>query len=226
MDEIVTNERTWFVTLTLTPEHQARVTMLAARKDRRFDGLTEGEQFALRAEILGPELTKWLKRLRATAQRRADAQGQPRPKIRYLWVFEAHKNGLPHVHALVHQVKGAGMVTYRDIVDTWPMGFAHAKLVDDPLKGARYVAKYITKAAMARIRASQRYGNYGNGSPQFLTPATPDGAQTPPARAGVRARALSCACAPARTGEEQGPAKRDATTTPTRSLTEEEPSHV
>lgn len=170
MDEIITHPRTWFVTLTFSPEWQAKVTMLAARKDRRFDALTEAEQFSLRADVVAPEVTKWLKRLRATAERRAAAQDKALPKVRYLWVAEAHKSGLPHIHALVHEAIGGGSLLYRDVCETWGHGFAHAKLIDDPIKGARYVAKYINKAATTRMRASQRYGNYGSGDPHFSHP--------------------------------------------------------
>lgn len=196
LDECIGAPRTWFVTLTLTPEWQARITILAARKDRRFDILTDGEQFALRAEVIGPELTKYLKRVRVGASRRQAAKGRVPPKMRYMAVFEAHKSGLPHIHLLVHEVVGHGPVTYDDLVESWPHGFAHAKLIDDPIKSARYVAKYITKATHTRIRASVRYGS-DTAPPGADAQPPPREAEGSRVCAGARARALSCACAPA-----------------------------
>ena len=72
-----------------------------------------------------------------------------------LQVVEAHKSGLPHVHLLVHD---KGDTTYRRLTDTWPLGFAHAKLVEGTA-ASRYVAKYLAKSALARVRASQGYGS-------------------------------------------------------------------
>lgn len=149
MTEVARAPRTWLVTLTLRPEAHF---MLGLRSTRRLrgggtdlDALSPNERFNERWREIGVEATKWLKRTRE----RSGA-------LRYLMVVEAHKSGLPHIHLLVHDVDGAS-VLYRHLVDHWPHGFAHAKLVEDA-RSASYVCKYLSKSALARVRASSGYG--------------------------------------------------------------------
>lgn len=87
------------------------------------------------------ELTLMWKRLRKAGH-----------SFRYLAVVEYHKDGFPHVHALVHC---ADTMTYRAVAGDWPHGFAHAKLAND--SAAAYVTKYVTKD-LTRLRASLGYG--------------------------------------------------------------------
>lgn len=145
--EIEQQPRTWLVTLTATPAAHFRLLCQAEQAALRR-GVNPSEwkatdEFAARWQELGKETTKWLKRVRATGAR-----------ITYLQVVEAHKSGLPHVHLLIHDQGGA---TYRCLTDSWHLGFAHAKLVEGT-SAARYVAKYLAKSALARVRASQGYG--------------------------------------------------------------------
>lgn len=141
------HERSWMVTLTLTPEAHFRMLCLAERSARSkgFDpsDWTPSEAFAARWGEIAKEVTKWLKRTRATGA-----------AFNYLLVAEAHASGLPHVHLLMHEVRG---LTYRRITGGWSLGFSHAKLVEGT-SAARYVTKYLMKSAMARVRASLRYG--------------------------------------------------------------------
>lgn len=74
-------------------------------------------------------------------------------------VAERHKSGLPHYHALVHEVHQLYPVTYRILTDAWDYGHIHAKLVQGPA-AARYCAKYLSKSAEARVRASGAYGRW------------------------------------------------------------------
>lgn len=145
--EIEATPRTWLVTLTATPAVHYRWLLQACQNSTR-KGVDpaewrSGEEFARRWSEFGKETTKWLKRIRSTGAR-----------FTYLQVVEAHKSGLPHVHLLIHDLDG---VTYRRLVESWPHGFAHAKLVTDA-RAARYVSKYLAKSALARVRASQAYG--------------------------------------------------------------------
>lgn len=158
VDELRLSNRTWFGTITLSPEAQymalARARRAAFLGAVDFDALDAGEQFRLRHEQIGVDLTKWLKRVRKNS-------GVP---LRYLLVVEAHKSGLPHYHVLVHQV-GEGAITKRALQDAWSLGFTQFKLVDGDPKTAFYVCKYLSKSALARVRASAGYGR--GASPQF-----------------------------------------------------------
>lgn len=146
MDETKVSARTWFGTLTLTPDRQtwARYSALK-RMDLRVSEHTEENVFLNSVHILGEELTLFLKRLRKVQ------------RFRYLLVTEQHKSGLPHFHMLIHEY--AGSLTKRDIEAKWRFGFSHWRLVqpgDEQACG--YVCKYLAKSALTRVRASSDYG--------------------------------------------------------------------
>lgn len=148
--EIQAARRTWFLTLTVAPEHRFRLGLIAERRWLRpgketLADLTPMETYRILVRILSEEVTRMLKRLRKSSG-----------PFRYLCVFEAHKDGFPHVHLLVHE-NGAA-ITKRSIERQWPLGFTQVKLVDDGPEAAFYVAKYLGKEATTRIRASLRYG--------------------------------------------------------------------
>lgn len=148
--EILHATRTWFGTLTLSPEAQYRFLMLARKNfGEGFDELSADRQFGLRCRAIGPEITKYLKRVRK----------QSGAGLRYMLVAEAHKSGLPHFHILVHERNVDEPVRHSCLTGQWALGFSHYKLVEDPKAGG-YVAKYLSKSVLARVRASQRYG-YG-----------------------------------------------------------------
>lgn len=147
--------RTWFVTFTFTPEvHHAMLMSALAQKNREGwpdADFTEAYEFSRRCEEVGRQLTRYFKRVRKVRQDESPAN------FRYLWVTEEHASGLPHAHALIHDL--SGMLTYRRLTSRWHLGFVHAKLLDDKTKGAKYVTKYITKADHdGRVRASLHYG--------------------------------------------------------------------
>lgn len=149
--EIDAATRTWFGTLTLRPEEHYRCVLLADRVLRRggerFEDLSADDQFRRRHEVVSAEITKWLKRVRKES-------GAP---LRYCLVAEAHKNGLPHYHLLVHESAMDRPVTVRCLQNQWKLGFSAFKLADK--QAAFYVTKYLMKAAMNRVRASTRYGS-------------------------------------------------------------------
>lgn len=147
--------RTWMVTLTFAPEHHFRaLTVIRQRLDAQgidFDRLSGEEQFAERVRETGRECTRWLKRLRK------GGQGYDPAPFRYLLVAEAHKSGLPHWHALLHEIDPIRPVRHAAIKRAWWSGFSDVKLVLDP-KAATYATKYLSKDALARVRASVGYG--------------------------------------------------------------------
>lgn len=149
--EIAAAARTWFGTITLSPESHFKMKCRAIARltagGTNFDELSENDQFKERHREVNKELTMWLKRIRRNS-------GAP---LRVLLVVERHLSGLPHYHVLIHQTLHDRPVTYRHISDAWPYGFTHLKLIADD-KAARYVTKYLAKDANARVRASLGYG--------------------------------------------------------------------
>lgn len=152
--------RTWFVTLTLAPEAHFQMMLRASvRLEAQgvdFESLSSAEQFAERHRETSRELTLWLKRVR-----KASAIA-----LRYCLVAEAHKSGLPHYHALIHEVDSKPLRS-SIMREQWKLGFSKCKLVaeGEQAKTAAYVAKYLSKSAMARIRASIGYGTIQQSPP-------------------------------------------------------------
>jgi hypothetical protein len=147
--EIQTSTRTWFLTLTVAPEHRFRLGLKAEKQYLRAGGevltdLDPEEQFKLMCRVLNRELTLSLKRMRKTNP------------FRFLAVFERHKDGFPHLHLFIHE--NGKPLTKSAIQAEWRLGFSQCKLVDEGPKAAFYVAKYLAKEAATRVRASVRYG--------------------------------------------------------------------
>lgn len=102
--------------------------------------------FLARSAELLREVQLYIKRLRKKA------------RFRYLVVVEAHESGLPHVHFLLHETHDAP-VRHAALKAQWPHGFIDAKLVEpSDTRAAAYVSKYLSKSVLARVRASERYG--------------------------------------------------------------------
>lgn len=146
-------QRTWFGTLTLRPEEHHRAENLArkrisVRAGLDYDLFSQEEQFRERVNQITPEVTLWLKRIRKNSG----------AKLRYILVAEAHKTGLPHLHILVHEVAEGGAVKHKELTSQWKLGFSKFNLVAEDKRPAWYVCKYLSKSAMARVRASVRYG--------------------------------------------------------------------
>lgn len=146
--------RTWFGTLTLSPEwHYAKVLAARGRVSAQgvdYEALSQGERFALEHNAISPELTKMLKRIR-------DGVGIYPAPLRFCLVTEAHASGVPHYHLLLHELSSAYPITHKTLASQWRLGFSKWKLVTDP-RGASYVTKYLAKESLARVRASERYG--------------------------------------------------------------------
>jgi hypothetical protein len=150
--EISAAERTWFGTLTLSPAAQFQMMAKAANdiaaQGLEFERLEPEDQFRERCKPLTRECQLWLKRLRKQSGR-----------LRYAIVVERHKTGLPHVHCLIHEVEGQP-IRHRVLAGAWHLGFVKFNLVaiDEKAKAAAYVAKYLAKSALTRVKASRRYG--------------------------------------------------------------------
>lgn len=131
--EINQSNRTWFGTFTINPHQRFVFSMRAGTRD----------YFASYGEI-SKELTKYFKRLRKAGF-----------KFRYVVVAEAHKDGYPHLHCLIHEVSTP--IPKRRLQSEWPHGYTTFKLVEDA-SAVYYVTKYLSKDARTRIRASLKYG--------------------------------------------------------------------
>lgn len=152
-EEVALSHRTWFCTFTLSPEsHSAmlnRVLLSGLRRGgARLEQLPPEELFALRHKEISREFTKYFKRLRKRGY-----------KFRYLLVVEAHKSGLPHYHALMHDNSVSKPLTYRAIGSEWKLGFyKHKLLPEGDISAVNYCTKYLMKSASSRVRASVGYG--------------------------------------------------------------------
>lgn len=145
LTEILASRRTWFGTLTLSPEEHY---LSECRVGSTFSVLSEHEKLLALHKANSDLLTRYWKRVRKASVGR----------LRLCLVMEPHKSGLPHYHALVHETH-EGRTTKATLKEQWPHGFSRWKLVDDPRKGSWYVAKYLTKTIGARVRASKSYGD-------------------------------------------------------------------
>lgn len=141
MHESDQSARTWLTTLTVSPEYRLQLRINSRRA-------TGGEEFSGLAAALGKWFTLYLKRVRK----------ETGVKLRFLSAFEAHKDGFPHLHALIHE---QDMPVRKECLNRqWPWGFSHHKLVDS--NASRYVTKYISKEMHNRVRASLHYGSHVN----------------------------------------------------------------
>lgn len=173
--ELKRSVRTWFVTLTLSPQQHfealCRASLRLAGEGESFDALSSERQFAERHREINPELTKWLKRVRK----------QSGAAFRYCLVAEAHKSGLPHYHLLISELDEARPLRAAVIREQWTLGFSQARLVakTDEAAHASYAAKYLSKSAAARVRASKGYGvdvstNADTSPPKAIVPTRRD----------------------------------------------------
>ena len=153
--------RTWFGTLTYSPEAQnnlvrrARESWLSSATDPESADFWEDPLCDYRFEFVRREvrldIQRYWKRLRKAGH-----------KLRYLVVIERHKSGLPHVHWLVHETSAP--IRKRELQAHWPFGYTKVTVVGGrskkaaaPARAAWYVVKYLSKSVQARQMASQTY---------------------------------------------------------------------
>lgn len=158
--EVLGAQRTWFCTLTFSPERRFHYRLQAVKacsaRGEAFDTLDDHRQFGEIVRLQARAFALAIKRLRKNTQ----------CQVRYLLVAERHKDGNSHLHALVHEVQGSKPVTKRELQAEWHEGFSVVKLADK--SAARYVTKYLAKELLTRVRASQNYGGgRGGRSPRL-----------------------------------------------------------
>lgn len=153
--ECKASSRTWFCTFTVEPQQRFLFKLAAqAHAERRgciWAKLTSADKFEYIHGQIGPEITKFLKRIRKNSG----------AKLRYLLVVEPHKDGFPHYHMLLHEFDKP--VRHAMLTDNWKHGFTRFKVVDTD-RAPWYVCKYMAKTALCRIRASQQYGPHAGRS--------------------------------------------------------------
>lgn len=145
--------RTWFGTLTVEPQRRSLVRLSALRSVGLADFADQADEFRALHQQIGKEITKFLKRVRK------GNKDHPGPhRFRYCLVAEAHKDGFPHYHLMVHEVDPYEPIRKELLSSCWSWGFSSWKLIDNPQLTAAYVAKYLSKSSLARVRASEEYG--------------------------------------------------------------------
>lgn len=157
--EVQDSVRTWMGTLTLSPREHFYVELKAREASAKsfpyhdFDTLTGNQQFMRKHAVISRYITLRLNAFREAYKRKHGF----RLPFKYFIVAEAHKSGLPHYHALFHERNLNAPIRYAELRPFWPHGFSQFKLVqedDNPL----YLCKYLSKSMLARVRASQHYG--------------------------------------------------------------------
>lgn len=124
--------------------HAASVARAAGHGE--WTSMSSENQYRYLVKYLGGEIDRFLKRVRKN--------GAP---FRYLLVSEAHKDGFPHFHMLIHEA--ASPLTKRLLESNWRLGYSQFRLVNNAEpRSAFYVCKYLAKSALTRVRASKRYG--------------------------------------------------------------------
>lgn len=162
--EIKDSVRTWYGTLTLSPDAWMKALLRARARESAqgvdYEALPADERWALWVAQIQPEMTKYLKRVRMEGIRKAGFADTPGVKpYRYLLVTEAHQSGVPHFHMLVHEVYPDIPVRKATLDGQYKLGLVRQwRLVSDTYP-AHYVCKYLSKDARARVRASQEYGS-------------------------------------------------------------------
>lgn len=145
MDEVRAASRTWFGTLTVRPEERFKYSLVADLLGPTRQSCDK-ERFRQLATLIGMDITKMFKRMRKAGL-----------SFRYLLVCEAHKDGFPHFHMLLHEVDEP--IRKASLDGVWTLGFSNWKLVNEATQNAAvYACKYLSKSALTRVRSSARYG--------------------------------------------------------------------
>lgn len=172
--EIARSSRTWFGTLTLSPDWQVwakeKASLRLAKSGIEWQSLNHEQQFAERVAAISPEITKWLKRVRKQSSVKTRQQARDRDgceasigkrcschpladyvvPLKYLMVIEEHlgggaHHGLPHFHFLIHEPDQDRPVRKSVLKAKWALGFTDFVLVPSPDEGGNKFANYVTK---------------------------------------------------------------------------------
>lgn len=172
--EIAQSCRTWFGTLTCTPQFQVlaqyRASLRLAKSGVEFAKLPHEEQFAERVKEIQQEITKWFKRVRKESSvklrqqaRKSDGCTATKGKrcnchrlsdytvtLKYLLVVEEHTgggahHGLPHFHLLIHERFEDKPVRHSVLNGKWGLGHTDFELIPSPENEGNKFANYVTK---------------------------------------------------------------------------------
>lgn len=147
-----------FGTFTLSPDSQYRMLARARahlhEEGVDLDTLPAESVFRWRCWAIGQEVTRYQKRVRRALSPL---------RVRFLWVCEMHRSGLPHLHALCHVIDFPDGThpdrVFSALKTKWVLGFSKLdQVARDSVKEVRYVTKYLAKHNLARVRASVAYG--------------------------------------------------------------------
>lgn len=166
--ELSVAPRTWFGTFTFRPDVHEWLER-SAFLSRGYDELSPAKQIQRYNNTVLREFTLFGKKIRKGRKgdglepfHPVERRGFLPTRFRYLVVLEHHKSGLPHLHALLHEVAGYPQMRKWYLQELWKHnGFSGMKLVrDNPMKASVYVTKYLHKEAGARLRPSLLYGKF------------------------------------------------------------------
>lgn len=170
--EMIASDRSWFITLTISNAtlYDAERKAIELDQSSVFAELSDSERLLKIDRVVGKLVTKYFKVVR---ERLRAEYGRP-IKLGYIAVMEPHpKRGMdiPHYHAILctydqdtplkkhHLHNGAG----RFKKSAWKHGFWHGEMIERSVEEFRrtswYVAKYVSKYAASRVRASLAYGH-------------------------------------------------------------------
>lgn len=139
--------RTWFGTMTLSPERRFLLLSEARARYADFDGWSPDRRCNTLADIAYTEVQRYLKRVRKESG----------ATIKFMVVAEKHQDHTPHFHILVHEVDDKNTVGERTLRKQWTWGHSKFNVAKDE-KAVFYATKYIAKDAITRVRASKGYG--------------------------------------------------------------------
>jgi len=170
VQETVDSSRTWFGTLTFAPSERYRLELLTRHRLEAqgitLEELPPVERFRELAKEANHEVQKFIKRLRFGNKR----EKRPPAVMRFFLAVEPHEDWRPHFHMLVHEVSEVFPVTKAMLEGPWQLGFVKWRLLKNGTeqdaeslkkvkKAAFYAAKYLGKFSIARVRASEDYGD-------------------------------------------------------------------
>lgn len=100
MCEMVQGGRTWFGTLTVEPTRRYLIVCEAEKlAGKPLSELSEAQRYAEQWRVLGAEITRAMKRLRKSLEKKKAA-------FRFCLVSEPHQDGFPHAHFLLTETEG------------------------------------------------------------------------------------------------------------------------
>lgn len=147
--------RAWMLTCTVSPQQRELMVGRAYAAAGAPAAWSEDEKFLAAAPVVKREFHLMVKRIRKQTGLQAN-------EFRYMGIIEKHKDGFPHLHAVLIETGTDCKLQQRVIRGQWHMGHSMAKVIkgepEDAGRVASYVAKYVTKEALTRLMCSTGWG--------------------------------------------------------------------